>query len=63
MSKRKVGEVGSVRVYWIAETREYMCRIQGHPKADYFTGDLDDAIGTARLMNQAHAMMLATIKG
>lgn len=52
MVKRKVGEIGSVRVYWIAETREFMCRIPGSSAADYFTGERSDAFATARDMDR-----------
>jgi len=44
---RKVDQVGPVKVYWKASTREYIARIPGNPAADYFTSELADAINTA----------------
>jgi hypothetical protein len=29
---------------------EYVIRVPGNPNADYFTSDLDDALGTARMI-------------
>jgi len=55
MASRKVLTVGTVVVRWDSSSREYIARIPGNLAADYFTPDLDDAIGTARLMQRAVA--------
>jgi hypothetical protein len=50
MAKSKT--VGVVKVTWLEATGEYRCQIKGCPAADYFTNDLDDAIGTATDMDR-----------
>ena len=37
----------SLRPSYNSEYKEYRIRIAGHPQADYFTNDSQDAIGTA----------------
>lgn len=40
----------SVGVYKDSETGEFVAKLKGRPQADYFTNDLDDAVGTAKKM-------------
>ena len=40
----------TARTYWNAETEEFIVKLIGAPKADYFTNDKDDALGTMKVM-------------
>lgn len=49
---RKIAQVGRVKVYRNAPMQEYVCKLPGRPEADYFTDDRDDAMATARAMDE-----------
>lgn len=39
-----------VKVYRLADSDEYVCKLDGRPNADYFTNDKADAFATAQHM-------------
>ncbi len=49
-----LAEGRTVKIYWLSETKEYVCRlfVKGvhYRPADSFTNDLSDAYGTAEHM-------------
>jgi hypothetical protein len=55
MTTRKVDSISmgllgvseTANIYWNPEYREYTVKFEGHPNADYFTDDRDDARDTA----------------
>ncbi len=49
------GPAGTVKVYWNPEWQEYIGKLSTNPRADYFTDDKQDAMGTADCM--AHGPM------
>lgn len=50
MAKRKIKQIGDVVVYRDAEWDEYIVRVGGDPKTDYFTDDKSDAVDTAQYL-------------
>lgn len=38
-----------VKVYWDSEYREFVVKDKRNPAADYFTDDLEDAVGTGEI--------------
>jgi hypothetical protein len=56
---RKIGARSAgdrvVNIYRNSELGEYVCRLVGASKADYFTDDKADAFATAKLMAESAA--------
>ena len=44
-----------ITLYWNSDEGEFVVKIKGKPKADYFTNDLEDAVLTARRMHEDNA--------
>lgn len=44
-----------ITLYWNSDEGEFVVKIKGKPKADYFTNDLKDAVLTARRMYEDNA--------